>query len=97
MKKVKKAQQGAQMKSDSTKLIKGSIPKGLKVDRNKTIKEYNKIFSDTAGVKKISNTKFASGGSLSPSKSNTSNRLASYNNTKRAIGMNKTGRVSKKK
>lgn len=96
MKKVKKAQQGGQMKSDSTK-IKGDIPKSLKVDRNKSMKEYNKIFSDTAAVKKISKTKFASGGSLSPSKSNTSNRLASYNNTKRAIGINKTGRVSKKK
>jgi hypothetical protein len=34
-------------------------------------------------------------GMLAPSKSNTSNKLASYNETKRVIGMNKDGKATK--
>jgi hypothetical protein len=34
-------------------------------------------------------------GHLAPSKSSTSNKLASYNETKRVIGLNKTGKASK--
>lgn len=34
-------------------------------------------------------------GKLMPSKSNTSNQLASYNTTKRAIGQNKSGKATK--
>lgn len=34
-------------------------------------------------------------GTLAPSKSSTSNKLASYNETKRVIGLNKTGKATK--
>jgi len=34
-------------------------------------------------------------GKLAPSNSSTSNRLASYNETKRVIGKNKTGKATK--